>query len=107
MELDVHYKRSIQTPFLTQLKNSGLLGVIFMLTVAIIVAVRMIKVNLKLTEHIFSNAICFNIIWLVGSTSILLQPYPMPSLAFVKLLLLLFLMLSANKLRMGLHRNAN
>lgn len=71
-------------------KNSGLLGVIFMLTVAIIVAVRMIKVNLKLTEHIFSNAICFNIIWLVGSTSILLQPYPMPSLAFVKLLLLLF-----------------
>lgn len=90
MELDAHYKRSIQTPFLTQLKNSGLLGVIFMLTVAVIVTMRMIKVNLKLAEHIFSNAICFNIIWLVGSTSILLQPYPMPSLAFVKLLLLLF-----------------
>ncbi|HAT3693757.1 MULTISPECIES: hypothetical protein [Serratia] len=107
MELDAHYKRSIQTPFLTQLKNSGLLGVIFMLTVAVIVTMRMIKANLKLAEHIFSNAICFNIIWLVGSTSILLQPYPMPSLAFVKLLLLLFLILSADKLRMGLHRNAN
>lgn len=107
MQLDSHYKRSIQTPLLTQLKNSGLLGVIFMLSIAVVVTVRMIKVNLKLTENIFSNAVCFNIIWLVGSACILLQPYPMPSLTFVKLLSLLFLMLSADKLRMGLHRHAN
>ncbi|WP_222930410.1 hypothetical protein, partial [Serratia marcescens] len=92
-----HYKRSIQTPLLTQLKNSGLLGLLFMLMIAIFCGIRMISINLKLTENVFSSAICFNIIWLVGSGCILLQPYPMPALTFVKLLLLLFLLLHANK----------
>lgn len=91
-----HYKRSIQTPLLTQLKNSGLIGLLFMAIIAIFVSVSMIKINLKLTGNVFSNAICFNIIWLAGSSCIVLQPYPMPALTFVKLLLFLFLLLHAH-----------
>jgi hypothetical protein len=100
-KLGEHYKRSIQTPLLTQLKNSGTLGLLFMLCIAILVSVKMTRVNLALSDNVFSNAICFNIIWLVGSSCILLQPYPMPSLTFVKLLLLLLLLLNEYKQKNG------
>ncbi len=88
MELDAHIKKHTDAVS-DAVKNSGLLGVIYA-DCRSHCHYENDKSQFKLAEHIFSNAICFNIIWLVGSTSILLQPYPMPSLAFVKLLLLLF-----------------
>lgn len=93
-QLGANYKRSIQTPMLTQLKNSGIIGLFIMLVIACWAAGRLLRLNIDLSKDPFSNAVCFNVLWLIGSTSIVLQPYPMPSLTFIKLILLLSLLLN-------------
>ncbi|MBH2749107.1 MULTISPECIES: hypothetical protein [Serratia] len=92
-EGEVVYKKSIQMPMLTQIKNSGAIGLSFMLVMALVFIHLIIHQNVMKNITIFSTAIFFNILWLAASTSIVIQPYPMPSLSFFKLLILAVLLI--------------
>ncbi|SQI35964.1 Uncharacterised protein [Serratia plymuthica] len=52
----------------------------------------MARINISLPVNILYNAICFNIMWIMSSTSVVLQPTPMIIVTFIKLLLLFYLM---------------
>ncbi|HFS8200519.1 TPA: hypothetical protein ACH2JW_001450 [Serratia marcescens] len=90
---EVEYKRSIQTPLLTQIKNSGIVGLIVMLITAALASYRLFVVNIKLKNYQYATPICFNLIWIIGFVCVVVQPYPMPVLTLVKLLMLLGLLL--------------
>ncbi|KYQ95119.1 hypothetical protein AWY96_17145 [Serratia plymuthica] len=96
-EIDVengtaNYRKSVQTPFLTQIKNSGLVGFGITLIFAVFAGLYMARINISLPVNILYNAICFNIMWIMSSTSVVLQPTPMIIVTFIKLLLLFYLM---------------
>lgn len=87
------YKKSIQMPMLTQVKNSGIIGFSFMLVMALLFMCVIIPENIRNNNTPFSTVIFFNILWLMASTSIIIQPYPMPALSFFKLLILTVLLI--------------
>ncbi|BEM86424.1 hypothetical protein SME46J_08940 [Serratia marcescens] len=92
-EGEVVYKKSIQMPMLTQVKNSGIIGFSFMLVMALLFMCVIIPENIRNNNTPFSTVIFFNILWLMASTSIIIQPYPMPALSFFKLLILTVLLI--------------
>ncbi len=95
-EIDVengtaNYRKSVQTPFLTQIKNSGLIGFSIAIAFALFAAFYITRVNVSLPVNVLYNAICFNIMWIMCGTSVVLQPTPMIIVTFTKLLLLFYL----------------
>jgi len=91
---NVKYKRSIQSPILTHIKSSGIIGLSIMIVSGFIIFRRVLAINVRLSLGSFTTPICFNLIWMVGGVCIVLQPYPMPALTFVKLLFLLSMLIS-------------
>ncbi len=90
---NVEYKRSIQTPLLTQIKNSGIIGIVVMLITAALAFFSILSINIKLKDNEFATPLCFNLIWIIGFVCVVVQPYPMPALTFIKLLMLLGVLL--------------
>lgn len=94
---NIKYKRSIQTPLMTQIKSSGILGVGVMLIAAAFAFIRLFSLNVSLSRFSYITPICFNLIWMIGVVCIVVQPYPMPAITFIKLLMLLGLLLAQTK----------
>ncbi|HED3709618.1 TPA: hypothetical protein R4186_000580 [Serratia marcescens] len=96
---NIKYKRSIQTPLITQIKSSGILGLGVMLISAMFAFVRLFSLNVSLSRCSYITPICFNLIWMIGVVCIVAQPYPMPAITFIKLLILLGLAITQKKER--------
>lgn len=92
-----NYRKSIQTPFLNQIKNAGLIGFFITIFFAIFAVIYMAKINISLPFNILYNAICFNIMWFMCSGSIMLQPTPIVIVTVSKLLLLFYLLREREK----------
>ncbi|AYO37046.1 MULTISPECIES: hypothetical protein [Serratia] len=95
-EIDVengtaNYRKSVQTPLLTQIKNGGLIGFGITIVFALFAGLYMTRMNMSLPVNVIYNAICFNIMWIMCGTSVVLQPTPMIIVTFAKLLLLFYL----------------
>lgn len=84
-----NYRKSVQTPLVTNIKSGGTVGLIVAILFALLSFLYIFRLNLSFPINPISNAICFNIILLMGSTSVILQPYIMPALALIKLLIIL------------------
>ncbi|CAI1121791.1 hypothetical protein [Serratia entomophila] len=94
---EVEYKRSIQTPLLTQIKNSGILGMLVMLITASFAFCYILLINIKLSSCEYATPLCFNLIWLIGFVCVAVQPYPMPVLTLIKLMMLMGALLMYKK----------
>ncbi|WP_321148052.1 hypothetical protein, partial [Serratia marcescens] len=55
---NVEYKRSIQTPLLTQIKNSGIIGIVVMLITAALAFFSILSINIKLKDNEFATPLC-------------------------------------------------
>ncbi|CAI0883136.1 Uncharacterised protein [Serratia entomophila] len=86
---EVEYKRSIQTPLLTQIKNTGIVGMLVMLITASLAFCYLLSINIKLADFEYATPLCFNLIWLIGFVCVAVQPYPMPALTLIKLMMLM------------------
>lgn len=82
---------------MTQIKSSGILGVGVMLIAAAFAFIRLFSLNVSLSRFSYITPICFNLIWMIGVVCIVVQPYPMPAITFIKLLMLLGLLLAQTK----------
>ncbi|WP_165877149.1 hypothetical protein [Serratia marcescens] len=94
-----NYRKNVQTPLITNIKTGGTLGLGVAIGFAFFALLYVMRLNIKMPINALSNAICFNIIWLMASTSVLLQAYIMPVMTMIKLLILLSVFLGTEEVK--------